>query len=187
MSEPEYVKVTNNCPEKITVYLRYPRPRKGSLKGPGWFTLISSQSSHPLPLHFLVGAKGWESLKNRACVHIESVSFEPRFVRIANLSGATIELAVVPTAKVAKKRKTTLTIRPGRESRTVDIQSVTQRQRLNNFVKRGQVTVAPVYDIGPSTGRSHAVGSYAAEDVYICYKCGGPIVFRGFPPTPVHI
>ena len=68
-----------------------------------------------------------------------------------------------------------------------DKRSISQPRRIESLVKKKVVGILPVYDIGPSTGRGKSIASYVDEDVYICYKCGGPIVFRVSPPTPVHI
>lgn len=186
MSQQEYVQITNNCKETIKVYLRYRRPKK-SAKRPKSFILTPRQKTHPVPIHFLVGARGWNELKNRDCVNIESIAYEPHFVQLLNLSREVLSFEIKLVSKVAKKVKTTIKLEPGKRSRTVEASSVSQRRRLNNLVKKKQVDILPIYDIGPSTGRGRAVASYADEDVYTCFKCGGPIVFRGSPPTPVHI
>ena len=186
MSQQEYVQITNNCRDTIIVYIRYPRPKK-SAKGPKSVILTPQQKTHPLPIHFLVGARGWDKLKNRDCVNIESITDEPRFVQLLNRSTEVLSFDIRLALKVAKKAKTTIELKPGKRSRRVEMKSVSQRRRLDHLVKKKQVDVLPVYDIGPSTGRGRAVASYADEDVYTCYKCGGPIVFRGSPPTPVHI
>ena len=181
------MRIRNFCSETITIYLRYPRPKRKDVTRPTSFKLGPKQASHPLPLHVLLGAKGWGTLTERECVRIEPVSYEPRFVQITNLSAESIELAVRPAVKAAEERKSTLRVKPGEKSRTVDVRSISQRRRLRALAARRQVSVTPVYEIGPSTRRGGAIASYADEDVYICYECGGPIVFRGNPPRPVHL
>jgi hypothetical protein len=187
MTELVYVKIENHCTERIKVNIRYPRPKKKSKSLPKSFNLEPRQSSHPLPRNFLVGARGWDRLESLDCVDIKTVKYEPRFVQIDNLTEDLVTLNVVPTPKVPIRKKTKLTIEAGKKSRSVDIHSISQRSKLRKLVKTGKVRLAPIYAIGPSTGRGKAVASYAHEDVYICYKCGGPIVFRGDPPMPVHI
>ena len=186
MSQQEYVQVANNCRDTITVYLRYPRPKK-LVKRPMCYILEPQRKTHPLPLHFLVGARGWDKLKNRDCVNIEPIAYEPRFVQLLNRSTKILSFDIKGVPKVAKKVKTTIELKQGKRSRKVEVSYISQRRRLGNLVKKKQIDILPVYDIGPSTGRGKAVASYADEDVYTCYKCGGPIVFRGSPPTPVHI
>ena len=56
MSEQEYVQILNNCNETITVYIRFPRPKKKSAKHTKSFSLTSREKSYPLPVHFLIGA-----------------------------------------------------------------------------------------------------------------------------------
>ena len=187
MAEPAYLKVRNNCREKITVYLRYPRPKRQSVKRPSSFTLRPRESSHPLPRHFLDGARGWASLTKKDCVTIEIVPFKSRFVQVTNLSPRTLELLVRPAPKRVPEREALLKVKPGKKSRPVDVRSIAQRRRLSKLVELGEAAISPIYEIGPSTGRGGAVASYADEDVYVCYDCGGPIVFRGSPPSPVHI
>lgn len=186
MSQQEALEITNNCNDTITVFLRRRRPKKLT-KQQNSIILRPGQTTNPIPLHFLVGARGWERLKGRECVKIESVAYEARYVQLWNLTKEVIRINIRLAPKLAKKAKTTIELKPGQRSRSVQVSSVTQRRRLDNLVKEKQVEILPVYDIGPSTGRGRAVASYADEDVYTCYKCGGPIVFRGSPPTPVHI
>lgn len=94
-------------------------------------------------------------------------------MQLLNLSKEVLSFDIRLAPKVAKKIKTTIELKPGKRSRTVQVTSVSQRRRLDHLVKKKQVDVLPVYDIGPSTGRGRAVASYVDEDVYTCYKCGG--------------
>lgn len=149
----------------------------------GSFTLQPRQSSHPLPQHFLDGAKGWDKLRARDCVIIETVPFQPRFAQIENLSPEPLELLVRP----APKRETVLKVKPGKKSKTVDVRSIAQRRRLRKLVEKDEAAVIFDDEIGPALGYGRAVGSYGTEGVYRCYECGGPIVFRGHPPRPIHI
>jgi hypothetical protein len=186
MSQQEALEITNSCNNTITVFLRRRRTKKLA-KQPNSIILRPGQSTNPIPLHFLVGARGWEKLKSRECVHMESIAYEARFVQLLNRTKEVLSFNIRLAPKLAKKAKTTIELKPGQRSRSVQVSSVSQRRRLDNLVKEKQVEILPIYDIGPSTGRGRAVASYADEDVYTCYKCGGPIVFRGSPPTPVHI
>jgi hypothetical protein len=187
MSQQEALEITNNCNDTITVFFRYPRPKK-QIERPNSVILHPGQKTHPIPVHLLVGSRGWEKLKSRECVKIESVAYEARYVRLLNRTKEVVlSFNIRLAAKLAKKAKTTIELKPGQRSRSVQVSSISQRRRLDNLVKEKQVEILPVYDIGPSTGRGRSVASYADEDVYTCYKCGGPIVFRGSPPTPVHI
>jgi hypothetical protein len=186
MSQQEALEITNNCNDTITVFLRRKRTKKLT-KQPNSIILRPGQSTNPIPLHFLVGARGWEKLKSRECVHIDSIAYEARFVQLLNRTKDVLCFNIRLAPTLAKKAKTTIELKPGQRSRSVQVSSISQRRRLDNLVKEKQVEILPVYDIGPSTGRGRSVASYADEDVYTCYKCGGPIVFRGSPPTPVHI
>jgi hypothetical protein len=190
MSNPEYVKITNNCKEKIEVKVRYrksPKPLMAEDYHPKPFILPPGKQSHPLPLHCLVGAKGWNALKASDCVNIDKVEYEPQFVQITNCSENEFTFDLGPTAKVAMKEKMTIKLMPGEQSRIVSVRSLLQRRRLKQLMQKKQITIDPIYDIGPSTGRGKAVASYCYEDIYSCHECGGPIVFRGSPPRPIHI
>ncbi|MFC2141251.1 hypothetical protein ACFLQP_03030 [Acidobacteriota bacterium] len=187
MSNSEYVIITNECDEKIKVEVRYLRKKKPSPSySPKPFTLSPRQKSHPLPVHVLKN-ENYKALKARDCVSIDKVAYEPQFVQITNCSEKELTFDLGPTAKVAMKAKTTIKLKPGEQSRIVNERSLLQRSRLKRLAQKKKVTVDLIYDIGPSTGRGKAVASYGYEDVYICHECGGPIVFRGSPPRPIHI
>jgi hypothetical protein len=190
MSDQRYLKVTNNCNETVEVYIRRPRAKKqtAATKGrPSKYTLPPGYDSPPLAEHLLVGAKGWEALRNNECIEIVNVPYEPRFVQIVNTSEERVSIDVAAATEARTREKTTVAVDPDRKSRVIDLKSVAQRRKLNLLVRGKKVLIEPKYDIGPTTGRKGAVASYAGESVYICYECGGPIVFRGSPPTPIHI
>jgi len=190
MSEPRYVKVTNHCDETVEVYLRRPRAKKESSLTKrllSKLTLRPDQESEPLPQHLLVGAKGWKSLRTRDCIEIADVPYELRFVQIVNISEQPVSIDVSPAVEARTREKTTVTVDPQKTSRMIDLTSVAQRRKLGRLVRENKVSIEPNYLIGPTTGRKGAVASYVGESVYICYECGGPIIFRGSPPTPIHI
>ena len=190
MSELRYVKVTNHCEETVEVYIRRPRAKKqtSAMKArPSKYTLRPDDDTPPLPEHMLIGAKGWEALKNRECVEIAEVPHELRFVHVVNTSEQRVSIDLAPATKARTREKTTVTVSPDKKSRLIDLKSVAQRRKLDHLVRDKKVMVEPNYEIGPTTGRKGAVASYVGESVYICYECGGPIVFRGSPPTPIHI
>ena len=186
MPEPSFIKILNNCSKPITVHFRFPRPKKKSKRPPTSVVLQPRDATHPLPRHFLVGARGWDKLRTRRCVKIENVDFEPRFVQILNRSEQAVTLKVRVPTKEGPKQEKTLRVRRKQKSRIIDVRSIPKAQ-LNKLAAQEQISVLPVYDIGPTTGRGGAIGSYGDEDVYTCYECGGAIVFRGRPPRPVHI
>ncbi len=190
MSELRYVKVTNHCEETVEVYLRRARAKKesSSTRGrPSKYTLRPDQETPPLAHHLLIGAKGWKSLKARECIEIVEVPYEWRFGQIVNTSEQPVSIDVAPAIEARRREKTTVTVGPHKRSRIVDLKSVTQRRKLGRLVREKKVSIEPNYLIGPTTGRKGAVASYVGESVYICYECGGPIIFRGSPPTPIHI
>lgn len=187
MTQLQYVEIVNNCPESLRVFLRRPRPKKGPSKLPASFALAPAEKSLPLPQVWLIGAKDWERLANRACVQIVNVAFDPQYVRILNVSSSQLELRIRARRPVPERPTIKLSLSPRKPSRILDVKAISDRAKLNKLVATKQVRLVPVFDIGPASGERHVRGSYYGEDVYTCDKCGGPIVFRGSPPTPIHV
>jgi hypothetical protein len=186
MTEPEYVRVHNNCAHRLVIRFRYRRRKKGPPRRPSNIVLQPQQVSQVVPWHLLVGAEGWSRLRELSCVKFEPASYTPGFVEIQNTSATPLTLSVAP-APEKRAAPTSVVVKPRGGVRRLYLGSIQDRRRLKRLESRGEVLVRPLIDIGPTTGRGGAVGSYGSEDVYICYECGGPIVFRGSPPTPVHI
>lgn len=190
MSEVRFVKVINHCQETIKVYLRRLRSKKAR---PAWqqraseFIVCPGQESPPLPYNRLHGGKGWTSWSTKECVEIAEVPYEYRFVHILNQSQESVSIELAPAVEARTRERTTVTVQPDQGSRAIDLGSVRKPSKLNTLVKDDKISIEPIHEIGPSTGRKGAVASYIGESVYLCYRCGGPIIFRGSPPTPVHI
>ena len=188
MSEAEFLIVRNNCREKITVnMLRPPRPHPKKQPPECSFIVQPGKSYRPLQRSLLEGATGWDELRSRDCVTIETVTVETRFGQVMNLGPEPLELAMLLPPEAKPKAQTVVKLKPGEKSRTVDLRSIAQPERLSEAVENDKARVLARADIGPHTGRGRAVASYGIEDVYICYECGGAIVFREHPPRPVHI
>jgi len=181
------VKVINKCLDRITIYLRYKRPKRGTDTRPRVFSLDPGAESKPLPKRLLVGARGWADIERRRCVQIESVPFDPRHVRLLNKSRSSLDLVFRIPLPRAPSRTTKITLKPGEKSRLVDVKLLRKRKAFRDLVATKRLAVIPVFDIGPASGARGSTGWYDGDDVYTCYDCGGPIVFRGSPPTPVHI
>ena len=186
MSTPQYVKLLNECEETIKVYLRYPRSPK-PFRRTTEIKILPKHESRALPYPLLIGAKDWDLLKKRDCLKITEVPFEPRFLELLNISTQSLSFEIVPATEARTREITKVTIEPEESSRIIDQQSLREPGLLNKLEKEKKIQIMPVLDIGPSTGLKGAVGSFVGESVYICYKCGGPIIFRGSPPKPVHI
>jgi hypothetical protein len=180
VTEFKWVKVTNGCSDVITVYLRYPRPKKRFSKRRGHFKLRPAEESNPLPYPYLIGAKDWDALRRRRCVTVEEVSYRPEYVELLNLSPTPITVAI----KTKKQRA--LLLEPDKPSRRVARKALAKPATLQKLVRARQIALIPVWEIGPATSE-RSVGSYEDDRVYTCDECGGPIVFRGSPPVPIHI
>src|SRR3989304_3049406 len=187
MALQRYVTIENRCPEAVTVNLRVPRPKKG--KPPSFrkrLRIKPGESSPPLPYLLVAGTSTWRALIVQKCLKfIDSFSL-PRFFELENLSPKPLAFRVSPTAPPEKKRVARLKIKPGARSHAVDIKSLS-KPRVDRLVGQGVLRLKPSRIIAPPLRGAPVVGSYFGEDVYVCYKCGRPIVFRGYPPRPVHI
>lgn len=190
MSEAECLIVRNNCQEEITVNMLRPpgpHPRRQPEEREIPFTVKPGESYRPLQRSLLEGATGWDELRKRDCVIIERVTLEAHYGQVVNLSSAALELAVRLPAKAKPKTEAVVKLKPGKKSRTVDLRSIVEPDQLSEAVDKGEATLLARADIFGAAIRRGAVASYGNEDVYICYECGGPIVFRGDPPRPIHI
>ncbi len=187
-----YVRITNNCTETIKVYLRYVMHTKPSLRRrrKRFIALKPRETSYPVAKTNLVGGKNWEEISSRPCVLIETVEHEHRFFVVKNTGRSPIAIPIkisVPQELAEKypKQERTIVIRPGAFSRSIDKKALKFPGQLQELVK-ARLALVKAVDIGPSK-KTGAVGSLDGEDVYICYQCGGPIIFRYNPPRPVHV
>jgi hypothetical protein len=182
----EIVKLINNCPQTIKIFLRYNRPKKGEDSRPRSLSLKPGQESWPVPKRLVVGAAGWDELRRRACFVVQRVPFDPRFIRFLNESPEKIVVAYTVTRPKRPKKRVILTIKPGKTSRVVDLKAI-GRSRLRGLLAKRKISIRPVFKIGPARMPERSTGWYDGENVYTCWECGGAIVFRGSPPTPVHL
>jgi hypothetical protein len=183
-----YVTITNNCEEEVTINIRYPKPMKESLgKYLNEIVLFPNEKTYPLPYHLIIGAKGWKTLKETDCVLVELTEFEPRFTHILNVSKETLNISITPDVDIEKKKPTSVRVSPKKAARSLDRKSIDEPSELIKLEKEEKIKITPVRYIGPPTDAKGSAGSFFGESVYVCYKCGGPIIFRGSPPRPIHI
>ncbi len=184
--DEQIVKLINNCPQKIKIFLRYNRPKKGEHSRPRSLSLEPGQESWPLPKRLVVGAAGWDELRKRDCFVVRRVPFDPRYIRMLNQSPESIVMNLMVPRPKRRKKRVTLTIEPGKTSRVVDLKAIGPN-RLRGLLARRKIAIRPVFKIGPARMPKRSTGWYDGENVHTCWDCGGAIVFRGNPPTPVHI
>lgn len=184
-----YVKVTNHCTETINIFFRFLRETKVKKPKKVSIRLFPGETSDAIPYPRLVGAKGWQAIEERQCVEITTVDYEPQFILIRNETDKQIELPIsVKDPKRPRRKVGTFNIAPQTSPKPLYKKSLLKRSELNKLIDNKSITIKPFIDIGPKTSKNpEVVGSYYGEDVYICYKCGRPIVFRGYPPTPIHV
>jgi hypothetical protein len=190
MAEIRYVVVTNHCPEKVKIFFRYIREIKARKKEKVSITLSPGETSPAIPYTRIIGAKDWEVIKQRTCIKIEETTYEPRFIYLENNTDETVSIPI--TVSVAKegqpRHRTSLDINPHSVSKPIDKKSLAKKVAFNKLVSDNKIRMREFIDVGPSFSLNpDVVGSYYGEEVYICYKCGRPIVFRDHPPRPIHI
>ena len=149
--------------------------------------LPPNKKTNPLPNHLLVGAKGWKKLQETECVHIAPSDFEPRFAQVHNISSESLTITVTPDVEIAKRHTTSIRITPKKPARSIDSKSIDKPSQVKELEQQQKVKITPIRYIGPPTGAKGSAGSFLGESVYVCYECGGPIIFRGSPPRPIHI
>ena len=186
MASVPYITITNNCSKQITIHLRYRAPMKGK-PPPTKIDLAPKQRIDALPLHLLVGAKGWKSLQEKDCVQIDRIDYEPNFAYLTNITKEILTLDIKPTEFVPEVKPSTIKIDPKKPSRAIYKKSLDKPARLRSLEQEKKLILTPIRHIGPPTKAKRSVGSFLGESVYICYECGAPIIFRGSPPRPIHI
>jgi hypothetical protein len=184
-----FVTVTNTSKKPITLYPNFPaRLQVVQVK------LAPRGKSRPLPYDLLIGTRGWEDLISGDRIRLEDVRpWRPAMVTVKNLSSdqpVSFEIKLPPSKKRDKfKGKPTAglrkryTVRPLETSPRVHLVSIAKRTWDDETL----VDIKPVPYIGPPMVDPPCVGSLGDDDVYVCYECGQPIVFRFRPPRPIHI
>jgi hypothetical protein len=184
----KYVTVTNVSDERIVLYPRFLRPKKpGPPRSP--IPLDPNQTSRPLPYHSLEGGKNWDSLAARGCIRLKEVPYIAVFGTIQNRTAQpiSVNLELPRRAGVGPSQTRRISLKPLEISRSLHLRSILQWRKLKSLAKKRAVSIEPIPYIGPRVADLPSVGSYGDDDVYICWDCGGPIVFRYDPPRPIHI
>jgi len=183
-----FVEVLNNCKESIRIYLRFPRPKKPKEHSQTSFSLSPGHSSRPVPYPSLVGARNWDRLSERSCIKFKDVPWTPTFASVQNTGREPLNIVLRLPARKRRAPKTKIVkVLAGKTSPPLHLPSLLQKRRLKSLARRKAAKVLPLVYIGPRVGDPPAVGSLGYEDVYVCYECGKPIVFRGSPPVPIHV
>jgi len=180
-----FVRVKNVSNDRITLHPRFERPKKRAQ--PRWapIHLRPGQASEPMPEGALSGSKGWHDLRGHRAVELITVSTFTGFVAVEAVRTASVRLPITVHAPKKRAHKHELVIAPG-QPRIVHLKSIEDGAALRRLEKQRKIRLVPVPYIAPSR-RAGWSGSFGDEQVYVCWDCGGPIVFRGSPPTPIHI
>ncbi len=183
-----FIEIVNNCKETIRVYLRFPRPKKPRELSQTSFSLSPGHSSRPVPYPSLVGARDWDRLHERSCIKFNDVPWTPSFALVQNKSREPLNIVLrLPPKKRRAPKTRIIRVPAGKTSPPLHLPSLLQKRQLKSLARRKAAKILPLAYIGPRVGDPPAVGSFGYEDVYVCYDCGKPIVFRGSPPVPIHV
>jgi hypothetical protein len=155
---------------------------KGDSHAPRPIELAPNQVSPVVLLSAIVGCNGWAAVKD--CIHIEDAKDVPDFVRLITPSKKAIEIAVRTKAeKRGRPRRHKIRISARSKPRAIRADIIVDKKEIRKLEMRKLLKLVPFVPIYPPS-----TGSYGYDDdFYICDDCGHPIVFRGFPPTPIHV
>jgi hypothetical protein len=180
-----FVQIKNISEEPITLYPRFERPKKEAQ--PRWdpVRLKPRQVCDAMPEGAIAGSRGWHDLVARGSVEVTVVSSPARFVAVEPVGPETVRLPLMVRPPNQKLHKHVFAFAPGRR-RTVHLTSIKDSAALRRLVKQRKIRLERAPYIAPSR-HAGSYGSFGDEQVYVCWKCGGAIVFRGSPPTPIHV
>lgn len=181
MSSP-YVRLRNGCGRKITLHPHFQRPMKGPSHPPRPIHLAPNEWSKEVLRGAIVGCVGWAAVKD--CIHVEDAVGVPQFFQLTTPSRKRIEIAVrVKAAKKGKPRRRKIRISASSRPRAIRADILADRDEVKKLKRRRLLKMVPITPTYPPRS-----GSYGYDDdFYICDECGKPIIFRGSPPTPIHI
>lgn len=140
------------------------------------------ETSDPILYTALVGAPSWEAVKHDPDISARDVPNPPRFIAVKNRSNKRLSLLLkVKSEEKAKRKPSTIVLKP-QSSKAFRLDSLGTKQ-VRDLTQNRSISVSPI-----SLVRLPSKSSYGYDSgVHICDKCGGPIIFRGSPPRPVHV
>lgn len=113
---------------------------------------------------------------------IEDVLRPPQFVELRNQTNEKLTISVlVKAAPKAQRHAKQITLEP-EKGRAFRVDSLGGKQ-VKQLERAKGVSLRPVAFVRLPSRTSYGYD----EGVYICDECGGPIVFRGSPPVPIHV
>lgn len=191
-----FVTVTNKSKETIKLHPNWPTTSKGKpiTRSPE-VILPPKKTTRPLPYNFLIGSKDWESLVSEGKISLEELNVNPPFVTVKNQSSKEVifelRLPEKPEKKSSKtekpqdnKKKMNVIVPPEQTSTPLHLDSIIDKAKIES---QRNIIIEPVSYIGPAMANPPCIGSLGYEDVYACWECGEPIVFRYNPAIPIHI
>lgn len=194
-----FVEIINKSEETITIYPNWPKTKNGKPKTRSPEVILPpGGTSRPLPYDIFIKCKDFEVLVKESKISMEDVNVEPPFVTIKNQSSEEFSFELRLPEKPKKKsnengeppdNKNIINVKipPGLTSTPLHFNSIIDKSDIES---RDSIIVEPVSYIGPPISDStdfKIIGSLGYEDVYACWECGEPIVFRYRPPIPIHI
>lgn len=180
----QYVRIRNGCGRRVTLYPHFLRAMKVKRRAhrPRPLVLEPDEVSQPVLFSPLVNGPGWSEFQH--CLSIENVPDAPAFVEVRVRSDQEpVELRVkVRRRKKAKPRIKKIRI-SAKRPRAIEYDAIVNKAEVKKLQRRKIVKLARVAPFSLPSPLSYGY----EDDLYVCYECGRPIVFRGSPPIPVHV
>lgn len=186
--EPKWVKIRNHSQRTVSFDLPYLKPSKPI---PGYqrnFRVVLHPDEVSLPVLWskLIGSPEYHTLFQQSMITVEP-SPAPEKYELLNSTERPISIQVRPKGAHRKKPRRIL-IKPQEKSKPIPFKDIVNKKEVNSLLRKKSIVLRPSDYIGPIISKIGSNWYYGYEDdVYVCDHCGGPIVFRDYPPIPIHI
>jgi hypothetical protein len=183
--EPKWVRLRNLTKRTLNFVLRYLKPSKPVKDYQSNFRVVLGPEKVSLPVLWskLIGSPDYHALVEEGAIAVEPSSPPEKYV-LLSATNRPISIQVRP--KGAKARR--ILVKPQRKSIPIRLKDIVNKKEVNSLLRKKSIVLRPSDYIGPIVSKVGSNWYYGYEDdVYVCDECGGPIVFRGYPPIPIHI
>jgi hypothetical protein len=183
-SRTALVRIRNSCSRAVTLYLDKLHPIK----------LAPGATSSPMLEKDLIRSRNWSSLSKKDCISVLHVPGQSlSFLVLTNISPDRRSLSVKLRYTKSSARNKAPLVLPYRVPRTARKESIADEKWLKKQIKKALVRAVEKHIVRARPTDHHRLprpsssGSVDGNDVYSCKRCGGPIIFRGSPPRPIHL
>jgi hypothetical protein len=161
---------------------------KGKNRQMSPIALEPGETSHPIARIIVERSTNYAELRNRGCISVRNVAGPQPFVTIERKTDESVKVRYIGRPPGSRrKRLRRLRLARFQPTRPVYPKALPDKKNLRLLRQRKALKITPVSYIAPAARGESWVGWYGDDRVYVCDKCGGAIVFRGSPPTPIHI